>query len=150
MSAAIAVLPFIWAVSKRHPPSRPAVEENAKAVGPEMAFYRKYTEAMLQRYVRMSMEAGKVPSLLGQEMFRGRVTSYRVESFDDVVITDLGVLKNQMREIVGNGQPGRLAQIESHLHEHEKTVQRLKGMAGAFGGLLTIAHFAIDFFLGRH
>jgi len=50
-----------------------------------MAFYRKYTEAMLRRYVRMSMEAGKVPSLLGQEMFRGRVISYRVESFEDVV-----------------------------------------------------------------
>jgi hypothetical protein len=51
-----------------------------------MAFYRKYTEAMLRRYVCMSMEAGKVPSLLGQEMFRGKVTSYRVQSFDDVVI----------------------------------------------------------------
>jgi len=34
----------------------------------------------------MSMEAGKVPSLLGQEMFHGNVTSYRVESFEDVVI----------------------------------------------------------------
>jgi DNA-directed RNA polymerase specialized sigma24 family protein len=32
------------------------------------------------------MEAGKVPSLLGQEMFRGHVTSYRVDSFEDVVI----------------------------------------------------------------
>jgi hypothetical protein len=51
-----------------------------------MAFYRKYTEAMLQRYVRMSMEAGKVPSLLGQEMFRGKVTNYKVDSFEDVVI----------------------------------------------------------------
>jgi hypothetical protein len=51
-----------------------------------MAFYRKHTEGMLRRYLRLSMEAGRVPSLLGQEMFRGRVTSYRVESFDDVVI----------------------------------------------------------------
>ena len=51
-----------------------------------MAFYRKYTEGMLRRYVCMSMEAGKVPSLLGKEMFRGKVTSYRVQSFDDVVI----------------------------------------------------------------
>jgi hypothetical protein len=51
-----------------------------------MAFYRKYTEALLRRYVRMSMEAGKVPSLLGQEMFHGNVTGYRVESFEDVVI----------------------------------------------------------------
>jgi hypothetical protein len=41
---------------------------------------------MLRRYVCMSMEAGKVPSLLGQEMFRGKVTNYRVGGFDDVVI----------------------------------------------------------------
>jgi hypothetical protein len=34
----------------------------------------------------MSMEAGRTPSLLGREMFRGKVTSYRVHSFEDVVI----------------------------------------------------------------
>jgi hypothetical protein len=54
-----------------------------------------------------------------------------------------------MEQIVGNGQPGRLSQIESRMYDHEKTVQRLKGMAGAFGGLLTVAHFAIDFLFGR-
>jgi hypothetical protein len=32
------------------------------------------------------MESGKVPSLLGQEMFRGKVTSYRMGSFVDSVI----------------------------------------------------------------
>ena len=53
---------------------------------PQMAFYRKYTEAMLRRYVRMSLEVGRVPSLLGREFFRARVTSYRMESFEDVVI----------------------------------------------------------------
>ncbi len=58
------------------PASRPRVE---------VAFYRKYTEAMLRRYLRLSMEAGRVPSLLGREMFRGNVTSYRVSSFEDVV-----------------------------------------------------------------
>ena len=35
------------------------------------------------------------------------------------------------------------------MHEHEKTVQRLKGIAAAFGALLTIAHFAIDFLIGK-
>jgi hypothetical protein len=35
------------------------------------------------------------------------------------------------------------------MHEHEKIVQRLKGMAAAFGALLTIAHLAIDLFLAR-
>ncbi len=36
--------------------------------------------------MNMSMESGRVPSLLGKEMFRGRVTNYRVHSFEDVVI----------------------------------------------------------------
>jgi hypothetical protein len=53
---------------------------------PEVAFYRKYTEALLRRYLRMSTEAGRVPSLMGRELFRGHVTSYKVKSFEDVVI----------------------------------------------------------------
>jgi hypothetical protein len=150
MSAAAVLLPFVWATGYEHV-GLPSLEHiPRKPVEPQMAFYRKYTEAMLRRYMRMSMEAGKVPSLLGQEMFRGHVTSYRVESFEDVVISDLNVLKSQMLEVLGNGQPGRLSQLEGRMHEHEKIVQRLKGMAAAFGALLTIAHVAIDFFIGRH
>jgi predicted DNA-binding protein (UPF0251 family) len=52
----------------------------------ELAFYRRYTEGMLRRYVRLSMAAGRVPSLLGRELFRGQVTSYRMHNFEDVVI----------------------------------------------------------------
>jgi hypothetical protein len=55
-------------------------------VAPRLEFYRKYTEGMLRRYMRFSMEAGRVPSMLGREMFRGKVTSYKVRSFEDVVI----------------------------------------------------------------
>jgi len=83
MSAAAAVVPFIWAVGDESYRAEGSVQT---PVEPQMAFYRKYTEAMLQRFVRMSMEAGKVPSLLGQEMFRGKVTNYKVDSFEDVVI----------------------------------------------------------------
>lgn len=86
MSAAAAVMPFIWAIGDEQAVLQRPVTFFSRTIEPQMAFYRKYTEAMLRRYVRMSMEAGKVPSLLGQEMFRGRVTSYRVEGFDDVVI----------------------------------------------------------------
>jgi hypothetical protein len=86
MSAAAVILPFVWAIGNEQAVQGSLEEEPRKPVEPQMAFYRKYTEALLQRYVRMSMEAGKVPSLLGQEMFHGRVTSYRVESFEDVVI----------------------------------------------------------------
>jgi hypothetical protein len=55
-------------------------------LAPGTSFYRSYTEGMLRRYSVLSMESGRVPSLLGREMFRGRVTSYRVHAFDDVVI----------------------------------------------------------------
>ncbi len=55
------------------------------AVRPEMRFYRKYTEGMLRRYLRCSMDGGRVPSMIGREMFRSRVTTYRIRTFDDAV-----------------------------------------------------------------
>jgi hypothetical protein len=145
MSAAAAILPYVWAFSQG--PCLPMA--TTRPPEPNLAFYRKYTEALLRRYVRMSLEAGRVPSLLGQEMFRAKVTHYRIASFEDVVIADLAVLKTQMKEVVGNGQPGRLAQLESRLLDHEKIVQRLKGVAAAFGVFLTVAHAAIDLLLAR-
>jgi hypothetical protein len=72
-----------------------------------------------------------------------------MSDFETAVLADLAVLKTQMKEIVGNGQPGRLAQIESRLLDNEKTVQRMKGIAAAFGVFLTVAHTAIDILLPR-
>jgi hypothetical protein len=80
MSAALAVLPMVWATAQAEKP----VER--KQVTTSLAFYRKYTEAMLRRYAHMSLELARVPSLLGKEMFRGKVTNYVVRGFDDVVI----------------------------------------------------------------
>jgi hypothetical protein len=51
-----------------------------------VAFYRKHTEALLRRYMHLSMEMGRTPSLLGNFVFRGRMSSYRVRSFEDAVI----------------------------------------------------------------
>ncbi len=85
MSAAV-VIPMIWATEQCSLGTQPSVE-NARELTPfEVAFYRKYTEGLLQRYLRLSMESGKVPSLLGQEIFRGKVTSYKVGSFVDSLI----------------------------------------------------------------
>ncbi len=70
--------------------------------------------------------------------------------FEGQVLADLSVLKSQMEQILGIGQPGRLTHLEARMQDHEKTVQRMKGMVGAFGGLLTIVHFAIDFLVGKH
>lgn len=41
---------------------------------------------MLRRYHRLSVEVGRLPSLLGREFFRTRVTSYHAGTFEDAVI----------------------------------------------------------------
>jgi hypothetical protein len=48
--------------------------------------YRRRTVALLRRYARASVEVGRLPSLLGREFFRSRVTSYTMRSFEDIVI----------------------------------------------------------------
>lgn len=84
----VGVVPRIWAVGAG--PERVA-STPAKAPGSagvpagELAFYRKYTEKLLQRYMQMSMEAGRVPSMMGKEVLGGRASSYQVHGFDDAV-----------------------------------------------------------------
>lgn len=48
--------------------------------------YRRRTVLMLRRYLKYSIETGRLPSLLGQEFFRAKVTSYSVVTFEDRVI----------------------------------------------------------------
>ncbi len=52
----------------------------------ERRIYRGRTVAMLRRYMRYSLETGRMPSLLGREFFRAKVTSYTVTTFEDRVI----------------------------------------------------------------
>jgi len=51
-----------------------------------LAAYRGRTLGLLRRYFHMSLDIGRLPSMLGREFFRARVTSYHVHSFEDVVI----------------------------------------------------------------
>jgi len=53
---------------------------------PDLWAYRERTIALLRRYLRISIEVGRLPSLLGRELFRSKVTSYRMSSFEDAVI----------------------------------------------------------------
>jgi Sigma-70, region 4 len=91
MSAA-AVLPCVWAAVEGPPlptlvlpPPQFAPRPSAPPL-PSLAFYRKYTIALLHRFLRRSLQAGRVPSLLGQEMFRAKITHCRSESLEDIVI----------------------------------------------------------------
>jgi len=66
-----------------------------------------------------------------------------VTDFEARVLEELSVLKAQMHQLMGIGQPGRLNQLELRVDSHERSVQRLKGLAGAFGGFLTLLHLGI-------
>ena len=84
MSAAM-VVQQLQARSTGKPAAR-AVQAEESATGVELAFYRKYTEGMLRRYMYRSMEIGRVPSLLGDFSFRGRSSSRRAYTFEDSIV----------------------------------------------------------------
>lgn len=65
--------------------------------------------------------------------------------FEQRVLEDLSALKVQMHQLMGIGQPGRLQQLEDRVESHDRNMQRLKGIFGAFGGALTIVHLAIAY-----
>ena len=70
--------------------------------------------------------------------------------FENEVLRELSVLKSQMEQLLGIGQPGRLHQLEDRVEAHERSVQRLKGMGAAFAALLTMLHLATAFIATRH
>lgn len=86
------------AVAAASPIASPVLRPRTR---PELAFYRKYTEGMLQRYMKLSLEAGRVPSLMGRELFRGDVSHCKVSGFDDVVI-----FVHDMGKCLGRLSPG--------------------------------------------
>lgn len=53
---------------------------------PDIWLYRKKTIALLRRYMRWSLEAGRLPSLLGRELFRGKISAFTATTFEARVI----------------------------------------------------------------
>jgi hypothetical protein len=120
------MLPRVWAVAERvnaaPPELTPETDGKPKV---ELAFYRKYTEAMLRRYLRLSIQAGRVPSLLGRELFRGHVTSYRMHGFEDAVIFCFDVEKRL----------GRLPVMDQQLIKRIALQEYTQGEAAGMLGL---------------
>ena len=66
--------------------------------------------------------------------------------FEGQVLSELSVLKAQMQQLMGIGQPGRLVQLEERVERHERSMQRMNGLVSAVGGVLTVCHVALDYF----
>jgi RNA polymerase sigma factor (sigma-70 family) len=63
--------------------------------------YRSRTTALLRRYARVSVEVGRLPSLLARDIFRSRLTSYSMTHFEDAVIfvADMERALDQLSEL---------------------------------------------------
>jgi hypothetical protein len=99
--------------------------------------YRARTVTMLRRYMKYSIETGRLPSLLGQEFFRAKVSAYSVVTFEDRVIfvhdmeKCLQRLDEFSRELIARHvlqEHDRWATARL-LHCSEKTVRRLAPVA---------------------
>jgi hypothetical protein len=63
-----------------------ATIEEPRATSGMEGIYRDYTVLLLRRYCRMSIDMGRLPSVLGREFFRAKVSSYKISTFEDAVI----------------------------------------------------------------
>jgi hypothetical protein len=70
----------------------------------------------------------------------------QMTEFEKQVLADLATLKTEMKLLLGNGQPGRVARLESRVEQHERVVQRMNGMGALLGVVLTLVHLGIDYF----
>jgi hypothetical protein len=64
----------------------PSSVERNRGGGRNLWLYRKKTTALLHRYMRWSLEAGRVPSLLGREFFRATISAHSTTTFEARVI----------------------------------------------------------------
>ena len=67
-----------------------------------------------------------------------------INEFEAQVLSDLNVLKSQMNTLMGDGNGGRIADLEHRLEEHEQNWERAKGFLAAFSILLTVVEVAVQ------
>ncbi|HVO79968.1 MAG TPA: hypothetical protein VMT28_04520 [Terriglobales bacterium] len=105
------------------PPDRGPNYTSDSGSDPDLWLYRDRTVALLRRYLRLSVEVGRLPSLLGRESFRARVTSYRVSTFEDAVIFVHDVERSLER--LDRFDQELIAKIALQEYSHEETAQML-------------------------
>jgi hypothetical protein len=107
-------------------------EESALDRNPDLWMYRDRTVRLLRRYMRFSIETGRLPSLVGREFFRAKMSFYRAVTFEDRVIFVRDVEKCLSRLEYWDQQLIARVILQEHshtqtaylLHCSRKTVQR--------------------------
>ena len=72
-----------------------------------------------------------------------------MNEFEAQVLSDLSVLKTQMAGLVGEGNGGRIAELERRMERHEQNWQRAKGFLAAASVVLAVLEFAVEAWLRK-
>ena len=67
-----------------------------------------------------------------------------IDEFEAQVLSDLSVLKTQMTSLVGDGDGGRICDLERRMDRHEQNWQRTKGFLAAMSVVLAVIEVAIE------
>ena len=72
-----------------------------------------------------------------------------MNEFEAQVLSDLSVLKTQMAGLVGDGNGGRIAEMERRMDRHEQNWQRAKGFLAAVSVIFAVIQVALETLLRR-
>ncbi len=66
-----------------------------------------------------------------------------MNEFEAQVLSDLSVLKAQMAGLMGDGNGGRLAELERRMERHEQNWQRARGFIAALSVFFAVLEIAV-------
>ncbi|MGA2219462.1 MAG: hypothetical protein ABSG51_15340 [Terracidiphilus sp.] len=67
-----------------------------------------------------------------------------MNEFEAQVLSDLSVLKTQMVNLTGDGNGGRIADLEKRMERHEQNWQRAKGFMAAVSVVFAVVEVAVN------
>lgn len=72
-----------------------------------------------------------------------------MNEFEAQVLSDLSVLKSQMTVLTGDGNGGKIAELEHRMERHEQNWQRAKGFLAAGSVALAVFEVAVEAWFRR-
>jgi len=67
-----------------------------------------------------------------------------MNEFEAQVLSDLSVLKTQMNGLMGDGNGGKIGELERRMERHEQNWQRAKGFLAAASVLFAVVEVAVE------
>ena len=72
-----------------------------------------------------------------------------INEFEAQVLSDLSVLKTQITNLMGDGNGGRIAELEHRMDRHEQNWQRAKGFLAAVSVVFAVIEVAVQAWFRR-